>query len=123
MTDPSPPWQPWAPPLDPPVDGGLPIAVAEGIADQFWLTDWYYAIGLMWEAYAAMLPLTPAVASVSTGAQSVNYDPPAPTGDYGSAIAKAEWYFSRSHSGGGLVSIPLTTDSPADEIGLGWVDP
>jgi hypothetical protein len=124
MTEPDPaPWQPWAPPLDPPNNGGLPVAVAEQIAATWWDEDWYYALGLMWEAYAAMLTPTPAVSTVSTGAQSVSYNPAAPTGDYGEAIARADWFFARSHNAGGLVSIPLTTGAPVDAIGLGWVDP
>ena len=105
MTPPVTGWEPWAPPLDPPTAGGLPLDVAQAIADDWWAIDPHLCAALQWEAYAAMLPPTPAVASVSTGAQSVAYSPAAPTGDYGLAVSRAAWH--RSFVTGQLVSIPL----------------
>jgi len=88
------PWQAWAPPLDPPTTGGLPQDTAQAIADACWSTDPHLCAALQWEAYAAMLPPTPAVANVSTGAQAVSYSPPMPGGDYGLAMARAAWHRS-----------------------------
>ena len=99
------PWQAWAPPVDPPTAGGLPVDQAQCVADTWWAVDQHYAAALLWEAYAAMLPPTPAVAAVSTGAQSVSYSPAAPSGDYGLALARAGWH--RSFVTGTLVSVPL----------------
>jgi len=98
-------WQSWAPPLDPPTTGGLPYDQAAAIADLYWSSSPHLCAALQWEAYAATLPPTPAVSSVSTGAQSVAYSPAAPTGDYGLAIARAEWH--RSFLGVRLASVPL----------------
>jgi hypothetical protein len=106
----APPWQLWAPPLDPPTAGGLPVAVAEGIATAYWGQSPHLAAALMWEAYAGMLPPTPAVSSVSTGAQSVAYSPAAPTGAYGLAVARAAWH--RSFIADELVVAPLCKAPP-----------
>jgi hypothetical protein len=109
MTTPAPPlWVAWAPPIDPPTAGGLPAAVAQDIASALWVTDPHLCAALMWETYAAMLPPTPAVASVSTGVQSVSYSPASPTGDYGLAIQRADWH--RSYSS--LTSVPLFVAAP-----------
>ena len=108
MTVPEPPcspWQSWAPPLDPPTAGGLPVDEAQCIADAWWPVDAHLCAALMWEAYAAMLPPSPAVSSVSTGAQSVAYSPASPVGEYGLAIGRAAWH--RSFVTGQLVSVPL----------------
>ena len=98
-------WESWAPPLDPPVAGGLPYAQAELIASVWWDEDPHEAAAQMWEAYAATLPPTPAIAVVTTGAQSITYGGARPGGDYGLAIARAEWHRSFT----GLVSVPLRT--------------
>jgi hypothetical protein len=126
MTTPAPPWQLWAPPLDPPTAGGLPADLAQDIADATWDDDPHLCAALQWEAYAAMLPPTPAVASVATGAQSVSYSPAAHTGDYGLAISRAQWH--RSFVVGQLVSVPMIVAPPpiaAAEIPGPWwpVDP
>ena len=60
-----------------------------------------------------MLPPTPAVAAVSTGAQSVSYSPAAPSGSYGLALARAEWH--RSFVTGTIVSVPLVRP-PENEL-------
>ena len=99
------PWQAWAPPIDPPTPGGLPADQAACIADDWWEVSPHLCAAMLWEAYAAMLPPTPAVAAVSTGAQSVSYSPAMPGGDYGLAIARAAWH--RSFVFGTLVSVPL----------------
>lgn len=103
-------WELWAPPLDPPVDGGLPYAAAQAIADATWETDPHLCAALQWEAYAAMLPAGPSVSQVATGVQSVTYSPPMPGGDAGAAMAKAAWH--RSLMGGGG-SAELTLAPPA----------
>ena len=106
MTDPQPaPWESWAPPLDPPDEGGLPRAEAQAIADAWWDCDPHMAAALMWEAYAATLPLEPQVTSVQTGVQSVTYGQPWA----GPALAKAEWHRSLA---GNLVSVPLRRPEP-----------
>jgi hypothetical protein len=104
-------WTLWAPPLDPPVAGGLPQAAAQAVADACWQTDPHLCAALQWEAYAAMLPPTGgAVASVSTGAQSVSYSPPMPGGAAGLAMARAAWHRSLAQNAG---SVPLTQGEPA----------
>ena len=90
MTD----WQSWAPPLDPPTSGGLPVADAQPIADAYWPVDRHLCAALLWEAYAATLPPSSAVSQVQTGMQSVTYNPPMPGGDYGQAISRANWHRS-----------------------------
>jgi hypothetical protein len=110
VTTPPPPWQAWAPPLDPPTSGGLPLDQAQAIAEAVWDDDPHLCAALMWESYAAMLPPTPVVSAVSTGAQSVSYSPAAPVGDAGLAIARADWH--RSFVTGQLVSVPLVVAPP-----------
>jgi len=108
---PAPPgWTLWAPPLDPPTAGGLPESVAQAIADAAWSTDPHLCAALQWEAYAGMLPPQPAVASVSTGAQSVSYSPPMPGGDFGLAMSRAAYHRSLASS---LGTIELTVAEPA----------
>jgi hypothetical protein len=109
-TPPPPPWVAWAPPLDPPTSGGLPYDQAEAIADAVWAEDPHEAAALMWEAYAAMLPPAPAVASVQTGAQAVNYGSPVPGGELGLALGRAAWH--RSFVTGLAVSVPLRAAPP-----------
>ena len=105
-------WHLWAPPLDPPVDGGLPAETAQAIADATWETDPHLCAALQWEAYAASLPPSPPVQSVSTGAQTVAYQPPTPGGEYGAAMSRAAWHRSLM---GSTVSVPLTLAEPAIE--------
>ena len=83
MTASPPPWESWAPPLNPPAPGGLPIDQAQAIADAWWATDPHLCAALQWESYAATLPMTPTVSQVATGAQSVSYSPAQPGGEYG----------------------------------------
>ena len=97
-------WQAWAPPLDPPTTGGLPVAEAQAIADALWADDPHLAAALMWEHYAATLPPTPVISSVQTGAQSIAYNPAQPSGDYGLAVSRAAWHRSFTST---LVSVPL----------------
>ena len=103
-------WEDWAPPLSPPVDGGLSVAVAQSIADVMWADDPHCAAAEMWEAYAATLPPTAPVAQVTTGAQSVSYSPASPAGDYGAALARANWH--RSFCTGQLTSASLHSAMP-----------
>lgn len=98
-----PSWVAWAPPLDPPTAGGLPEAEAQAIADAWWEADPHECAALMWEAYAARLEQTPAVSMVNTGAQSVAYGTARPGGEFGLAVARAEWHRSFTTA----VSVPL----------------
>jgi hypothetical protein len=121
----APSWQDWAPPLDPPTAGGLPEAQGQAIADTYWAPDPHLAAALMWEAYAATLPQTPAVAQVATGSQSVSYQPPAPGGEYGQAVARAAWHRS---FGGTLATVRLDIETTVDlgawpPFGLSGGDP
>jgi hypothetical protein len=95
-------WELWAPPMDPPVPGGLPYTVAEAIAAATWTYDPHLCAALQWESYAAMLPPAAAVATVSTGAQSVSYQPPMPGGDSGLAMARAAYHRSLMGSSEGV---------------------
>lgn len=99
-------WQAWAPPLNPPTAGGLPYDQAQAIADAFWADSPHLCAALQWEAYAATLAPTPAVASVSTGAQSVSYSPAAPQGEFGLAMQRAAWH--RAFLADQLVSVEMT---------------
>jgi len=103
-------WQSWAPPLDPPTAGGLDATVAQAIADATWTDDPHLCAALQWESYAATLPPSPSVAQVSTGVQSVSYQPPMPGGDYGAAMARASWHRSLMAS---IATVPLTQAAPA----------
>jgi hypothetical protein len=100
----------WAPPLDPPTAGGLPVAEAEAIARAYWAHDPHRAAALMWESYAATLAPSAAVASVSTGAQAVTYSPPLPGGEFGLAVGRAAWHRAMC---GTLASVPLVLARPA----------
>jgi hypothetical protein len=115
-------WQLWAPPLDPPVAGGLPVSVAQSIADATWATDPHMCAALQWEAYAGMLPPMPAVSSVSTGAQSVAYSPPLAGGDFGLAMQRAEYH--RKLAGSLTTAQQLTVADPAKTSvpGNPWID-
>jgi hypothetical protein len=116
------PWEAWAPPLDPPTTGGLPVDQAQCIADATAGMDPHLTAALMWEAYAATLPPTPYVVSVQTGAQAVQYAGrgglPAPTGDYGLALQRAEWH--RSFLVGEIVSVPLVVTPPCVPVPVDW---
>ncbi len=102
-------WEDWAPPLDPPTDGGLDADTAAEIAAAVWPIDPHLCAAMLWEAYAATLPPTPAVSNVSTGGQSVSYSPAAPLGDYGAAMGRAAWHRSFVS---GLGSVPLQVAPP-----------
>ena len=107
MPDTAPPWAAWAPPLDPPTAGGLPLAVAEQIAaDTGYPADPHWTAALQWEAYAATLAPTPVVSQVATGAQSVSYSPPAAVGEFGLANSRAQWHRSFLDT---VASVPLAT--------------
>jgi hypothetical protein len=103
MTASPPAWAAWAPPLDPPTPGGLPVEEAEAIAEAWWPTDPHLCAALQWEAYAALLPPSASVAQVATGSQSVSYSPALPSGEYGLAIGRAAWHRSFTT----LASVPL----------------
>jgi hypothetical protein len=103
------PWEPWAPPLNPPATGGLPYDLALAIADAWWDTDPHLCAALQWEHYAATLPPTPRVSQVATGAQSVSYSPAQPGGEYGLAVARAQWHRAFTTA----VSVPLRVCRPA----------
>ena len=102
-------WESWAPPLAPPVDGGLPYDEAQAIADQWWDEEPHLAAALMWEAYAAILPPTLPVAQVATGMQSVSYGRAVPAGVLGEAITRAAWHRSFLSA---LISVPLVPAVP-----------
>ena len=119
MTDPTPAWVAWAPPLDPPTAGGLPFDAAEAIANACWDSSPHLCAALQWEAYAFTLPPGLPVANVNTGSQSVSYSPPAQTGAYGAALARAAEH--RSYLSGALTSVQLSTGDESLSIGLGWV--
>lgn len=121
----APDWEAFAPPLDPPTEGGLPRAVAERFAETWWETDPWYAVGLMWDHYAGMCedPAGAAmVSSVSTGAQTVSYRPVGPVGECARRAARASWYFARSQQGfGGLYSVALhRADQAALDLPFDW---
>ena len=103
-----PPWESWAPPLSPPAANGLPLTLAQAIADAWWATDPHLCAALQWEAYAATLPMTPTVSQVATGAQSVMHSPAQPAGDYGLALARAAWHRSFTTA----VPVPLEVRRP-----------
>lgn len=112
-------WESWAPPLSPPTADGLPYDTASAIADQLWEASPHLCAALQWEAYAGMLPPMPSVRRVNTGAQLVDYDPPAPTGDYGLAMSRAQWH--RSFLADTMTSLPLEVSTPTPW--WGWGDP
>jgi hypothetical protein len=87
-------WEAWAPPLNPPSSDGLPRERAEEIASALWDDDPHLCAAIQWESYAAMLPPSPAVASVQTGVQSVSYGSPTPGGELGLALGRAAWHRS-----------------------------
>jgi len=101
-----PPWLAWAPPLYPPTAGGLPLAEAEQIAAACG-DDRHLAAELMWTSYAATLDPEPAVASVTTGVQSVVYSGAAGGGEFGRAVARANWH--RDQRGAQSVPVELAS--------------
>ena len=109
MSNGSPSWQAWAPPLAPPADGGLPYDEAQAIADAWWDDEPHLCAALQWEAYAATLPPALAVAQVSTGMQSVSYGRAVPGGELGAAMTRAAWHRSFLS---GLASVPLQAAVP-----------
>ena len=110
----APPWEAWAPPLDPPTAGGLPYGQAEAIASAAGRRP-HLAAELMWTAYAAQLAPEPAVASVTTGAQSVVYSGAAGGGDFGKAAARAAWH--RDQRGAQSVPVELASVPPGRDRG------
>ncbi len=104
-----PSWEAWAPPLDPPTDGGLPIEEAQAIADAWWAESPHECAAEMWEHYAAILPPSLPVAQVATGMQSVSYGRAVPGGELGAAITRAAWHRSLLS---GLISVPLSNAVP-----------
>lgn len=133
MTTPPPqPWEAWAPPLNPPHDGtdgqpvGLDYGTAQDIADAalpdgttLWDSSPHLCSALQWEAYAATLPPTQAVASVQTGAQAVNYGSAVPGGEFGLAVGRAAWH--RSFVSGQLASILLQVGPDLEvPVGVWW---
>jgi hypothetical protein len=110
-------WQDWAPPLNPPTDGGLDAGAAAEIAAAVWAADPHLCAALQWEAYAATLPPGPSVSNMSTGGQSVTFSPAAPTGDYGAAMNRAAWHRSFVS---GLGSVPLRVPHAAAPPPLAW---
>jgi hypothetical protein len=117
-------WETWAPPLDPPASGGLSADLALSIAElSYWPESPHLTAALQWEAYAATLEPTLPVSTVSTGAQSVGFDPAAAPGPYGAAIRQAQWHRSFLSD---LMSVPLYTDTApggAAESYPEWVGP
>lgn len=117
MSTPRPAWELWFPPLDPPVEGGLPRDVAEDLAASWWECDPHLAAALAWETYAAMSPLEPSVRSVQTGVQAVTYE--SPGGRWAMAMARAAWH--RSMAGGfGSVPLELAPVGEARELPVNW---
>ena len=103
------PWESWAPPLAPPVDGGLPVEEAQRIADDWWDTEPHLASALQWEAWAATLAPSIPVAQVATGMQSVSYGRAVPGGELGAAMSRAAWHRSFLSA---LISVPLVSAVP-----------
>lgn len=114
-------WPLWAPPLDPPTTGGLPVSAAQAIADATWDYDPHLCAALQWEAYAATLPPSAAVSQVATGLQSVTYSPPMPGGDAGAAMARAAWHRSLMGNGMGveMVQSPPARPTVPGDLWLG----
>jgi hypothetical protein len=106
-------WEDWAPPLNPPDPSGIPYEVAQSIADLYWPDEPHLCAALQWEYYAAMQDPSPSVTAVTTGVQSIAYNPPAPGGEYGKAMARAQWH--RSFITGQMESVPLVSSVPKPE--------
>jgi hypothetical protein len=116
-------WEAWAPPLNPPAARGLDRDDAQDIADAWWDTDPHLAAALMWEAYAMTLPPAPSLSQVSTGVQSVSYQPAMPGGELGLALSQAARHRSLASN---MVSVPAVVEQPAGPAyPPGWweVDP
>ena len=94
------PWSAWFPSKLDPVE-------SDRIGAEWWDRDPHYAAHLAWTSYAASLPPAVPVSSVGTGSQSVGYSPAAVQGELGAAMARADWHLVRSHTAGGLNSLPL----------------
>ena len=82
-------------------------------------TDPHRAAGEAWEAWAATLPVTATVTSVSTGDQSVTYKDG--VSEYDAAVQRAEWHLARANvrsvalvSGPSLVYGALGAHDPED---------
>lgn len=107
-------WELWAPPLDPPTEGGLDRALAERIAEADFDCP-YTAPALMWDAYAAQQAPEPVVASVSTGVQQVTYA--GGSGPSTVARARAEWLRSLC---GTVGSVETVTSTSAARLPPDW---
>jgi hypothetical protein len=93
----------------------MPYDVAATIAGEHYPASPHLTAALQLEWYAASLPPAVPVGSVSTGVQSVSYNPAAIPGDTGAALERARWH--RSFIKGGVVSVPATVST--DYV---WVD-
>ena len=89
-----PPWQAWAPPLDPPTAGALSVDEAERIALAYWDQEPHLCAALLWESFAGPPAPDPHRGPGSHRVPVVSYSPPRPGGEYGTAIARAEWHRS-----------------------------
>jgi hypothetical protein len=100
-------WELWAPPLNPPVDGGLPAQFAQQIAEQHAACNPHLIAALLWEAYAGTLQPQASVQRVATGVQEVWYS--APGDPVSAAMARAAWHRSFLTD---MVSVPLKVTHP-----------
>lgn len=88
----------------------------QGFADAY-PDDPHRAAAAAWESYAASLPVVPGegATSVSTGAQSVSYGPLG-GGEYGQAMARADWHRSRARVYSATIGPTVaTTEGQADQ--------
>ena len=97
-------WEAWAPPLDPPSSGGLPVEEAERIADAWWDELPHLCAALQWEAYAATLPPRCRSRRSPPGCSRVSYGRAVPAGALGEAMTRAAWHRSLLSE---LGSVPL----------------
>jgi hypothetical protein len=116
----APSWEDWAPPLDPPTAGAVPYATAEAIAATYWDSEPHLCAALQWEYYASMQDPSPSVSQVSTGVQSIAYNPATPSGEYGKAMSRAQWH--RSFLSGYLETVPLVSSVPKPSWYPSWSD-
>ena len=107
MSHPDPPWLAWRPRWTRP---RLAAALRRGRPHRrrVLVDDPHLAAELMWTSYAATLDPEPAVASVTTGAQSVVYSGAAGGGAFGRAVARAQWH----HDQRGAQSVPIELTNP-----------
>jgi hypothetical protein len=75
----------------------MPPALSDEAKDAYaglFPTDPHRAAAAAWSGYAATLPATPQVSSVSTGDQSVSYTRGGSV--YDAAVQRADWHLSRA---------------------------